>query len=43
MLGLMHSSGLRISGVVNVKVKDFDFDNKLLDFDFDFDNKLLRV
>jgi len=30
MLGLMYSSGLRISEVVNVKVEDFDFENKLL-------------
>lgn len=30
MLGLMYSSGLRISELVNVKVKDFDFENKLL-------------
>lgn len=30
MLGLMYSSGLRVSEVVNVKTKDFDFENKLL-------------
>ncbi len=30
LLGLMYSSGLRVSEVVNVKVKDFDFKNKLL-------------
>jgi len=30
MLGLMYSSGLRISEVVNVKVEDFDFENNLL-------------
>jgi site-specific recombinase XerD len=30
MLGLMYSSGLRISEVVSVKVEDFDFENKLL-------------
>jgi len=30
ILGLMYSSGLRISEVVNVKVEDFDFENKLL-------------
>lgn len=30
MLDLMYSSGLRISELVNVKVEDFDFANKLL-------------
>ncbi len=30
MLGLMYSSGLRISEVVNMKIEDFDFENKLL-------------
>jgi site-specific recombinase XerD len=30
ILGLMYSSGLRVSEVVNLKVKDFDFENKLL-------------
>ncbi len=30
ILGLMYSSGLRISEVVNVKTRDFDFENGLL-------------
>ncbi|HPN96128.1 MAG TPA: tyrosine-type recombinase/integrase [Candidatus Moranbacteria bacterium] len=30
MMGLMYSSGLRVSEVVSVKVKNFDFDGKLL-------------
>lgn len=30
MLGLMYSSGLRVSEVVNVKVKNFDFSGKML-------------
>lgn len=30
ILGLMYSSGLRVSEVTNVKIKDFDFQNKLL-------------
>lgn len=30
MLGLMYSSGLRVSEVTNAKMKDFDFQNKLL-------------
>lgn len=30
ILGLMYSSGLRVSEIVNVKVKDLDFENKLL-------------
>jgi len=30
ILGLMYSSGLRISEVVSVKVRDFDFENNLL-------------
>lgn len=30
LLGLMYSSGLRVSEVVNVKVKDLDFSSKLL-------------
>lgn len=30
ILGLMYSSGLRVSEIVGVKVKDFDFDGKLL-------------
>lgn len=30
MLGLMYSSGLRVSEVTNVKVEDFDFQNRLL-------------
>ena len=30
MLGIMYSSGLRVSEIVSIKVKDFDFENKLL-------------
>lgn len=30
MLGLMYSSGLRVSEIVAVKIKDFDFNGKLL-------------
>ena len=30
MLGLMYSSGLRISEIINVKIEDFDFENNLL-------------
>jgi len=30
MLGVMYSSGLRVSEIVNVKVKDFDFSGKML-------------
>lgn len=30
LLGLMYSSGLRVSEVVNCKVKDLDFENKML-------------
>lgn len=30
LLGLMYSSGLRVSEIVNVKVKNFDFQNRML-------------